>query len=234
MFASHPRTRPLRALVLIGVAALGVQLLLPDVAGATASDPSVQAGAAVAARQAGTAVAIPAPESITASPATDVVLRGTTAAPRTVTGSKSGSHAGAVHPHPDGNGVTFHPDRPFAAGETVTVSTANPVRGASGNSYTFQVGIPAEHPGILPDGEIAPPITTPEGKRLAAEAEATEQAQAEATGRTPVAGAAPAAETGSTFGTTDTNAAVVSRAGAKRCDSASGGTAITAPSSPST
>ncbi len=88
----------------------------------------------------------PSPGSRTASPATTISLRGTAAAVPgsvTVTGSRSGRHTGKVRAHPDHAGVTFVPDRPFTAGETVTVTSALAIRGKAGDSARFQISRPA-------------------------------------------------------------------------------------------
>ena len=62
--------------------------------------------------------------TLDASPRTAIILRG--AAPDdlddvAVSGSHSGRHGGRLRAQPDGGGVTFVPDQPFAPGEEVTV-----------------------------------------------------------------------------------------------------------------
>ena len=81
--------------------------------------------AGLAAIAASSVVAFPAPGAGTALRATEISLRGVTAAQAgaiTVTGSRSGTHSGALRAHPDGNGVSFVPATPFQAGERVTTS----------------------------------------------------------------------------------------------------------------
>ncbi len=93
----------------------------------------------------GTVSAFPPPGSQTASPATSISFRGLTAskaAAIAVTGSVSGSHAGALTSHSDGLGVSFVPDRNFTAGETVTVSTGLDVRGSHRGVMRFRVATP--------------------------------------------------------------------------------------------
>ena len=70
----------------------------------------------------------PAAGTPTASPRTEISLRG--AAPDqlngvTVSGSRTGRHAGRLAPHSDGRGASFVPAKPFARGETVTVRTGD-------------------------------------------------------------------------------------------------------------
>lgn len=116
-----------------------------------------------------TAVAssIPAPGSATASPGTAVTLTGVApeaAGDLTVTGSHTGPHTGTLTALPQGQGVTFTPDAPFAAGEEVEVSSAVPVAGAEGTTFTFTVGTPAPDPGFLvgDEAEDAAPGAAPD------------------------------------------------------------------------
>ncbi len=68
-----------------------------------------------------------------------------------VAGSASGAHSGRLVMHSDGDGASFVPDKPFAAGETVTVSTHLNVIG--GTAGTFRFGI-AHSWGLLPYGKF--------------------------------------------------------------------------------
>jgi hypothetical protein len=70
----------------------------------------------------------------------------------TVTGSRSGVHAGHVRPDTDGRGASFYPDRRFLAGERVTVHTALPILGGRAGAFTFTI----DRPGGLP----------PQGRRV--------------------------------------------------------------------
>jgi hypothetical protein len=63
-----------------------------------------------------------------------------------VSGSRTGRHAGRLAPHADGDGASFLPDEPFAAGETVTVRTGLPILGARAGDFRFTVGRPAGPP----------------------------------------------------------------------------------------
>jgi hypothetical protein len=90
---------------------------------------------------AGPVGAFPAPGTATASPRTQITLRGAAAVqPGTieVIGSQSGPHPGRLRPHPDGQGASFVLDRPLRGGEQVTVRTALDVAGAREGDYRFR------------------------------------------------------------------------------------------------
>jgi hypothetical protein len=63
-----------------------------------------------------------------------------------VSGSRSGRHTGRLEPNADGDGVTFVPDRPFAAGERVTVDTGRRIAGADDDRTSFQIANPSTLP----------------------------------------------------------------------------------------
>ncbi|HSZ70898.1 MAG TPA: arylsulfotransferase family protein [Solirubrobacteraceae bacterium] len=66
----------------------------------------------------------PAPETDTANPHTQISFLGAPAAQIdevSVVGQRSGSHAGQLHAYSQGDGASFAPDTPFAAGERVEV-----------------------------------------------------------------------------------------------------------------
>jgi hypothetical protein len=89
------------------------------------------------------------PGTPTASPNTTITFRGpgtAAAAAAVVTGATSGPHSGHVQMHPDGQGVTFVPDSPFAPGEQVTVQTTMAVRGATGGTFSFGIARPVAFP----------------------------------------------------------------------------------------
>jgi Arylsulfotransferase (ASST) len=98
----------------------------------------------------------PIPGSHTALPASQITLRGLPVSQFgtiTVTGSRSGVHAGTVEPDSDGRGGSFLAAKPFAAGETVTVHTGLNIVGGSDGSYQFVVASPA---GRIPIGHRPP------------------------------------------------------------------------------
>jgi hypothetical protein len=70
----------------------------------------------------------------------------------TVVGSKSGVHPGLLVPHSDGKGASLIPTRPFATGETVTVSTGLSVIGGKRGRFSFGI----EHPGPPLPGSALP------------------------------------------------------------------------------
>ncbi len=81
-------------------------------------------------------VAYPSPGTLTASPRTQISLRGIAPArigTVTVTGSRSGRHGGRLRAHSDELGASFVPARPFRAGERVTVRNRHV-------TYGFTVG----------------------------------------------------------------------------------------------
>jgi hypothetical protein len=99
-------------------------------------------GASPAAAQRVRVSAFPSPGTATALRATEISLRGI--APGdvgtvTVTGSRSGRHAGSLQAHPDGRGTSFVPDRRFRPGERVTVRTQLAVRGARDGDFRFTI-----------------------------------------------------------------------------------------------
>lgn len=85
--------------------------------------------------------AFPMPGTLTASPETQISLRGAPAGRLgtiTVTGSKTGAHTGRLEPHSDGQGASYVLDEPFQGGETVTVKTDLNIPGAKDGDYTFK------------------------------------------------------------------------------------------------
>jgi Arylsulfotransferase (ASST) len=106
------------------------------------SGPPVARGVDLrAAQPAGSVWAYPSPGTKTASPATQISLRGDLSgglASLRVVGTRSGRHAGRVVAHSDGNGASFLPARRFVAGERVTV-TGIAVAGAKRRPYSFRI-----------------------------------------------------------------------------------------------
>jgi hypothetical protein len=85
--------------------------------------------------------AFPMPGTISASPESQISLRGAAAAELgtiTVSGSRSGNHTGTLRPHSDGKGASFVLDAKLRGGETVTVRTDLNIPGARDGDYTFK------------------------------------------------------------------------------------------------
>jgi hypothetical protein len=61
----------------------------------------------------------------------------------TVTGSRTGAHAGLLLPHSDGDGASFVPAHGFAPGERVTVTTGLNVVGGKAGRFSFAIEQPA-------------------------------------------------------------------------------------------
>ena len=101
----------------------------------------VMACGATAQTTSATVGAFPMPGTQSASPETQISLRGAPPAQLgtvTVTGSKSGNHTGTLRAHSDGNGASFVLDSPLRGGETVTVATDLTIPGARDGDYTFK------------------------------------------------------------------------------------------------
>ena len=78
-----------------------------------------------------------------------------------VRGSRSGVHRGRMVADSDGEGVSFLPDKPFAVGETVTVSTGLNVLGARNGRFSFAIANVAPR---IPNGKLGGiPVAAPHG-----------------------------------------------------------------------
>jgi Arylsulfotransferase (ASST) len=110
---------------------------------------------AASACAASTAVSVfPSPGTKYNQPQTQISFRGIPVAQIgevSVIGSKSGGHSGTVQADSDGDGASFLPDKPFAAGETVTVTTALNVLHAQKGQFSFRIANPA---GPIPYGAL--------------------------------------------------------------------------------
>ncbi len=109
-----------------------------------------------AAAASGPVSVFPIPGGQVVSPQSQIAFRGIPAGQIgtvTVTGSRSGAHTGHVAADSDGQGGSFLPDRPFTAGETVTVQTGLNVAGAHNGGFTFHVATPA---GAIPNAPLPP------------------------------------------------------------------------------
>ena len=105
----------------------------------------------------------PSPGTKTASATTQVSFRNVAPATITgggvkVTGSQTGAHSGRWVADSDQDGASFYPTDKFAAGETVTVTTATGRRicGTNGTSFSFKVSVPAG-----PLAKASPTAATP-------------------------------------------------------------------------
>ena len=86
--------------------------------------------------------AYPSPGTPSASPATQISLRGASAnrlGTIRVRGSKSGRHRGRLRAHSDGRGASFVVARRFRQGERVTVRTGLPIRGTRNGDFSFSI-----------------------------------------------------------------------------------------------
>jgi hypothetical protein len=95
----------------------------------------------------GTTLAVsPLPDSFDAAPHTQISLLGAPPAALTeisVSGSRSGHHSGRLEAYSQGDGASFVPSKPFAAGETVTVRGRLAVAGKTQTfAYHFVVAVP--------------------------------------------------------------------------------------------
>lgn len=85
----------------------------------------------------------PAPGTSTASPETQISFRGTADVGEiTVLGNLSGPHSGRFVVHGDRRGVSFLPDTPFHAGETVVVQSPHEIADAHAGLAQFGIAIP--------------------------------------------------------------------------------------------
>jgi hypothetical protein len=87
----------------------------------------------------------PAPGSATANPHTQISFLGVPAAEIravSVTGARSGAHAGSLRGYSQGDGGSFVPDTPFDAGERVTVHATVGAGGGKRVAFEFRVDTP--------------------------------------------------------------------------------------------
>jgi hypothetical protein len=106
-----------------------------------------------AATLSGTSVDVsPAPDTGTANPGTQISFRGVPVADIrdvSVEGSSSGVHHGRRYAYFQGDGASFVPDKPFRAGERVTVrAVLGPPGGEHPSSFGFRVATPYPTSGI--------------------------------------------------------------------------------------
>jgi hypothetical protein len=109
------------------------------------------AAPAAAATTAPLVAAYPSPGSNYNPIDSQIAFRGIPASeigPVSVVGSVTGAHAGQIEADPDGDGGSFLPTTPFAAGETVTVSTGLNIADGSAGKFSFTIVDPSKP--ILP------------------------------------------------------------------------------------
>lgn len=138
---TNPRgtSRAGRGLLALATALLAL-LTLPVVTGARADTGAVSA--------------FPSPGTHYNVPGTQIVFRGISPfaiGSLSVAGSVSGAHTGHLAGDSDGQGASFLPDKPFTAGETVTVSTHMNVVGGQNGTFSFTIAHPS---GLLPYGKL--------------------------------------------------------------------------------
>ncbi|WP_051324899.1 arylsulfotransferase family protein [Candidatus Solirubrobacter pratensis] len=94
---------------------------------------------------AATISAYPPPGTRTAMPGTQISFRGAPPAQLgtiSVSGSRSGRHAGTLKAHSDGQGASWVPAKPFRAGERLTVRTSLDINGAKDGDFGLTIGEP--------------------------------------------------------------------------------------------
>ncbi len=110
-----------------------------------ATATAIGAGAVFTAQAAAAVSVFPVPGSRVAPPRAQIVFRGVVPGAIgsvTVSGSRSGSHAGKMRADSDGQGASFIPTKPFTAGEQVTVRTHLAVIGGNAGTFRFTVSHP--------------------------------------------------------------------------------------------
>ncbi len=136
-----PRLLALLATLLVAMAALLVAMAAgPALGSARAASPSVSV--------------FPSPGTKYNLPATQITFRGIAASqigPVRVVGSTTGAHSGHLAADSDGQGASFLPDKPFASGETVTVTTGQNINGGSNGTFSFGI---ARFLGLIPYGKV--------------------------------------------------------------------------------
>ncbi len=118
---------------------------------ATASPPCLPATITHSAALPGTTVDVsPAPNTGTANPKTQISFLGVPASEIhsvAVAGSLSGAHSGRLSAYSQGDGASFLPAAPFAAGDRVTVTaTIGPGAGASPRPVRFSFDVDTPYP----------------------------------------------------------------------------------------
>lgn len=112
----------------------------------------------------GTSVDVsPAPRSVTGNPHTQISFLGAPARQIehvTVKGSQSGSHAGSLKAYSQGDGASFVPNKPFVAGERVSVSASIWSGEDKRVSFSFTIDTPQSAAKVKPFGNPTAPAAT--------------------------------------------------------------------------
>ena len=123
---------------------------------------SIGAGVVVSHRSNPRPVSVfPIPGARVASPQTQITFRGMPVRDLgnvTVTGSRSGRHAGRIVSDSDGQGGSFLPSKPFVPGEVVTVRTRLQIQAARTGTFRFTVATPS---GPVPSMPLNPAPRVP-------------------------------------------------------------------------
>jgi hypothetical protein len=160
---------PIRVTTAVGGEAVKGRILVLGVVALTAAVGTLVAIAGGQATTGARIGAFPMPGTVSASPETQISLRGAPAAELgsiTVSGSRTGDHAGTLREHSDGQGASFVLERPLRGGERVAVKTDLNIPGASGGAYSFrtvtrpQSGLQS---GTRPDPSILKALTGQKG-----------------------------------------------------------------------
>jgi hypothetical protein len=135
------------AAIVVGSVSLDLSSSSGTTASGGASPPCLPGTLPHTAALPGTGLAVsPAPETGTADPHTQISFLGRNVAnvrEVSVSGSTSGAHAGRLRAYHQGDGASFVPDEPFAAGERVTVGAViGPHGGGRRVSFDFRVDTP--------------------------------------------------------------------------------------------
>lgn len=155
--------RTLAAVAALIAASAGAALANAGAASAASAPACIPATVNASAELPGAGVEVsPAPASGTADPATQLSFLGVPAAEIRnveVVGSLSGAHAGRLEAYSQGDGASFVPDKPFTAGEKVTVHVVIAKGKEADYGYNFHVDTPWSTAGVGPFPNPAAPAS---------------------------------------------------------------------------
>ncbi len=136
----------MRALILGPVVAWGLGLAVAGTAAAQSAPTCGPAKLNNSALQAGAVTVSPLPGTRDASPRAQISFLGEPAGQLSavsVTGSRTGAHAGRLRAYSEGDGASFVPSMPFAEGERVSVHARVRIGGAT-RTLSYQFGVSSE------------------------------------------------------------------------------------------